>query len=183
MCWFNKKETQKEKALVLLQKYVTEVSPLINAQLRNGTADANQVKLFDSLFARNTLPTYLYRWTSSQKDISLNTLLCDKAYLSCSVNVDDFINHVDGDDLTCYKIETNTDLETINVNALLPAANDEGEYILARSMQLKVVSIKLFQQNEFNQFLKEVHCDIISAKEMIELYNINSIRIVTASIQ
>lgn len=182
MCWFNIKAENKERALEVLRHYVTEAEPIINRQLRSGIEDGEAIRLLDSLFTDNKHPKYLYRWLPSQYVTLHNNKMIDKAYLSCSKDVDYFANHVTDRDLTCCKINT-SGCKTIDVCTLLPDCNNEGEFILPRNLVLEVTADKLYRQTEFTQFLRDIHCDFIRDTEMIDIYDIESIRVINASIQ
>ena len=182
MCWHKENPKKHVMALEILRRYVTEAEPLINKQLRLNNADANEVALFDSLFSNSDIPKYMYRWLPSYYVTIIDDILTDNAYLSCSSNPGSFINHVSDKDLACYMINTCEELKTINVNALLPNHNNEGEYILPRGIKLEVTADKLYKQSEFSHFLREIHCNDVRDTEMVDIYPIESIRLIKTEI-
>lgn len=181
MCKSNKKAIEEKQAIELLKLYVSESEPRINKQLRTNQADSHEVALFDSLFADNAHPEYVYRWLPSCYVKNNDGILTDKAYLSCSSDPSCFIDHIFGKDLTCYMINTCEELKIINVNALLPNYNNEGEYILPRELILEVKLDKTYRQSDFAQFLSDIQCCNIRDTEMIYIYQIESIRLIKAN--
>ena len=167
--------------LNFLQRYVSESEPIINKQLRDNNANPKEIKLMDSLFEDNSIPSVLYRWIPADCVFIENNYLCDKAYLSCAKDVDGYISHVWGDELACIKIKTDGDVKSLDVNKLLPDANEEGEYILPREITLCVIGGKSYQPSEFQQFLQDVQCDYIRDCEL-KGRDIHRIRLITTTI-
>ena len=176
MCWFYRKENKREKAMEILRSYVKQDSPIINMQLRNNKANSEEVELLDSLFFPNALPTYLYRWLPEQYVSCEGNVLMDKAYLSCSTKMDAYLSHMIDENLAFYIIETSDELKSIDIRNVLPEANDEQEFLLPREVKLTVIADKLYQQNDFGLFLKDIHCSDIRVNELMDHYQ--SIRLI-----
>lgn len=183
MCFKKNQNDFQKKAVCLLQEYVSSVFPRLNQLLRNGTV-SDDINLFDSLFRKNRLPQYLFRIFPKENLIKANDILTDKAYLSCTTDAGNFIGKVERPEIVCLRIHTNPEVLSINVNEILPNANDEGEYILYRDLRLKILNngIKDYDQTMFNTFIQDIDNDNMTANELTDIYQCTNITLIEVEI-
>ena len=150
--------------------------PRLNQLLRNGVCH-NDIRIFDSLFKKNTLPQYLFRIFPQENLIIDSNIITDKAYLSCTTDAENFIGKAGCGEIVCLRIHTNPELLSINVKEILPDHNDEGEYILYRDLRLKILNNgrKNYDQTRFNMFIRDIDNDNMTANELtnISMYKHN----------
>lgn len=156
-----------------LRSYVCTSEPKVNKLLRNNQ-DASELT-FDELFKATPDPQTLFRVLGNKHICSKNNLFSDKAYLSCSKDIDSFINHINDDDIACIQFHIPKGFQIIDVCSLLPEQNDEKEIILPRGLVFKIESKQKYSGiEEIKEFLKTVNSDL-SEKEICNIYKIETI--------
>ena len=155
-----------------LKKYLRQSEPDVNKELRLGNNNCGLT--FDSLFYWGETPSVLYRLLPNDNVEITDNALCDSAYLSCTNSIDNFIDHVNADDIACLKIHINRPILRIVPNQLFEQNNDEGEFILPRNTRLHLLRCYKYEHDEFADFIENEKC-IISPRELKEVYKINSI--------
>ena len=158
----------------LIRAYVESAEPEINQNLRAGII-TEDVHLFDSLFIEADVPIKLFRLLPIEKVNIIDGIICDSAYMSCTKDIDKFIDKVRGENIACLKINMHSPFRRICVNELLPNHNDEGEFILPRNLKLKVLNHQRFNDAiSFSSFL-----DLVGSFESVEtltdIYHYNEI--------
>lgn len=147
----------------LIRAYVESAEPIINKDLRAGII-SEDVLIFDSFFNEAEVPEILFRLLPFENVHIIDGILCDPGYLSCTHNIDKFIDKVGGEKIACMKIHMRSPFPRIFVNDILPEHNDEGEYILPRNLKLIVSSHEQFNDAEhFASFL-----DLVGSSESVE---------------
>ena len=111
----------------LIRAYVESAEPEINQNLRAGII-TEDVHLFDSLFIEADVPIKLFRLLPIEKVNIIDGIICDSAYMSCTKDIDKFIDKVRGENIACLKINMHSPFRRICVNELLPNHNDEGDH-------------------------------------------------------
>ena len=158
----------------LIRAYVESAEPDINQNLRAGIV-TEDVHLFESLFIEANVPNILFRLLPVENINITDVIICDSAYMSCTKDIDKFIDKVRGENIACLKINMHSPFRRINVNELLPDHNDEGEFILPRDLKLKVLKFQRFNDAMgFSSFL-----DLVGSFESVEsltgIYHYNEI--------
>ena len=158
-----------------LLNYVRQSSPEVNIILRTNNGNL-EGKTFDGLFTIGDVPCPLYRIINNDYVIiSEGNIITDPAYLSCTSDLDNVINHVDGTHIACLKIKIEAPLPHINVHKRLPNQNDEGEFILPRGSRLLLTGTTHYQEiNGIQQFLYDER-SLLGVNALMELYHINEI--------
>lgn len=139
-------------------------SSIINNQLREGNMGSENTTI-DELFSEIEVPPTLYRLIDNKRVQFESNIFCDSAYLSCTDEVDNFINKTGlKQHLACLKINMPSLFPCINVKELLTEYDDEGEYILPRNLRLKLVEEpKVYSSvSQFDEFLDKYDCSISS---------------------
>lgn len=155
-----------------LKLYLQQAEPEVNKALRNG--DESDLT-FDSLFQRGNVPPFLYRMLSIEHVAIKDDVVQDPAYLSCTTSIDNFIEHVTGSHIVCFKIQMNPPANRICVQEIEPNMNDEGEYILPRNSRIQVISSTTYSTNiEFEELCEQEELEL-SGKMLMDLYHIESI--------
>lgn len=156
-----------------LRLYVCASEPKVNKLLRNNQ-DASELT-FDELFKASSEPQTLFRVLNNKHIDTQNNLFSDKAYLSCSKDIDCFINHINGDDIACIQFHIPQGFLTIEVSSLLPEQNDEKEVILPRGLVFNIESEEKYSgREEIEKFLEIVNSDL-SVREICDIYQIKTI--------
>jgi len=151
-------DTIDERAVQALHDYVTaNAEPIVNAALRNDRYHEH-IALIDSLFADNQLSeSVLYRHTDIVRDYSVGQIIQDKAYLSTTKSFCAYYGSLYGEHMTCYRIHLEgSDIKVLDVDLYLSDVNDEEEVILPRNLKMRVLSVKTFTPDTYNDFLQEV---------------------------
>lgn len=160
----------------LIRAYVESAEPEINKFLRAGIV-TEDVPLFDLLFKEADVPDILFRLLPVENVNIIDGIICDPAYMSCTNDIDKFIDKVRGENIACLKINMHSPFHRISVNEVLPNHNDEGEYILPRNLRLNVLNHYLF--NDIAGFT--VFLDLVdsyeSAETLMDIYHYNDIHL------
>lgn len=156
-----------------LRKYVSESDPVVNALLRNNK-DASDYT-FDSLFKVESFPRPLYRLINNDYFQVHDNIFVDQAYLSCTRDVDLFINHVQGENVACLHFDIYDEFPMIDVHTILKDYNDENEVILPRGLRFKVELMKIHSSlDDIQEFLDIVN-SIYSVNEIRDIFKIINI--------
>ena len=121
----------------LIRAYVESAEPKINQDLRAGIV-TEDVHIFDSLFVEAEVPDSLFRLLPVENVNIQDEIICDSGYMSCTRDIDKFIDKVEGENIACLKINMHSPFRRILVKDLLPNHNDEGEFILPRNLRFRV---------------------------------------------
>ena len=156
-----------------LIKYVSESDPEVNVLLRNGK-DASAYT-FDSLFEMGAIPQPLYRLINNEHFQVQDNTFIDQAYLSCTRDVDAFINHVQGENLACLHFDIYDELPMIDVHTILKDHNDENEVVLPRGLRFKVELVKIHSSSDDIQEFLDIVNSNYSVKEIRDIYKIINI--------
>lgn len=136
-------------AIEILKKYKKN-STEINNLLRSSVINSETCAL-DELFAENKVPSVLYRLVDNHLVKFDGVCFCTPTYLSCTDDIDNFILRTDPTDhLACFRINMPSSFQCIHVEDLLPEYDGEGEYILPRSLKLKLVE----EPQDYNTLLR-----------------------------
>ena len=136
---------------------------------------ALSIKHQDDLYASTTERIKRQSLNNDYVIISEGNIITDPAYLSCTSDLDNVINHVDGTHIACLKIKIEAPLPHINVHKRLPNQNDEGEFILPRGSRLLLTGTTHYQGiNGIQQFLYDER-SLLGVNALMELYHINEI--------
>lgn len=147
----------------LIRLYVESAEPIINRNLRDNIV-TEDVHLFDLSFTEDEVPDTLYRLLPAVNVKITDGIICDPGYMSCTNDIDKFIDRVEGENIACLRINMHSPFRRILVSEILPNHNDEGEYILPRNLQLTVQSHERFNDAEgFASFL-----DLVGSSESVE---------------
>lgn len=155
--------------LALLKDYVERADPELNIGLRNGNVSEKALQ-FDTFFDFGEVPKKLYRWMPNECiKINEDDIIADSAYLSCSSDIDSFLNHTNGNNIACLVIQMPQKAKHINVQSKLPGHNNEGEYILPRNYPLKKVGMRICTNSkEMDDFLYDEN-GVVSGKELLAI--------------
>lgn len=160
----------------LIRAYVESAEPEVNQNLRAGII-REDVYLFDSLFVEENVPDILFRLLPVEYVNIIDGTISDPAYMSCTNDIDKFIDKVRGENIACLKINMHSPFRRISVKELLPNHNDEGEFILPRDLKLKVLRhYRFIDFKGFAAFLDLVGSSE-SAKSLTEIYHYNEINL------
>lgn len=151
--------------LEVLKQY-KESSRDINNELRKGIITLENTAI-DSLFSEIEVPPTLYRLIDNKRVQFESDIFCDSAYLSCTDEVDNFINKTGPKQhIACLKINMLSPFPCINVKEWLTEYDDEGEYILPRKLRLRLVEKPIVYSGviQFDEFLADYDCYISSVQ-------------------
>ena len=151
-------------------KAYKENSATINNQLRGGNETSENTAI-DAFFSEKEVPSILFRLIDNKHVIFEDGIFCDYAYLSCTDEVDNFINKTGPiQHLACMRINMVSPFLCINVKEILTEFDDEGEYILPRGLKLRIVDKPKDYTNvsQFDEFLEEMDCYISSKQLWVE---------------
>lgn len=162
-----------------LQVYITEASPHINTDLREGR-EPEEVKLLDSLFKPLTHELTVYRAMPVTCVNVENDDYYDPAYLSTSKSIGNVLPKFAEDSrVALLKITLPKGAKAIDVKSLFPNQNDEDEIILMRGCYYQVRSKTIYSKDEgpsikdfVNKYEGELY-DRLSEIEYIEEYDLH----------
>lgn len=147
----------------LIKCYVESSEPIINQQLRLGIV-TEDVERFDASFIEGDVPEVLFRLLPVDCVKIIDNHICDLGYISCTDDLDKFIDKVGGDCIACLMIRIPSPHSRISVRDILPDHNDEGEFILPRNLRMRVINSRHFDDIVgFTEFL-----DIVGSFETAE---------------
>ena len=152
-------------AIEMLKRYKHN-SREINDTLRSGIINS-EICAMDELLSKKEVPHTLYRLIDN-KDVKFDgDIFCDPAYLSCTDDIDNFLLRTDSTDyLACLEIKMDSPFSCIHVEEFLPEYDSEGEFILPRNQNLRLLGQETFVDIvQFDIFLEKFDSSI-GSKEL-----------------
>ena len=148
----------------------------INNLLRAGQ-NCHEVNILEKMMTKGRTPNVLYRALENANVRVEAGIICDGAFLSTTSDMS-YLMGFTATDLAILVIKNCANIPSIDVVGILGNQNDEREYILPRNLQLQVMNTHNYSRNNFTCFLTNHNLqDEISAQELIDIKNINTITV------